>query len=228
MQYADIRIMRGPNYYSATHNRIIVAKLSIPEAAVSENLIQEVDLRLSEGVRNAGISTGQISDLLHGLTLRNLPELVAAVAMKLQQTANIGVFHTETQKLEEENTFRIICEYEFERAGFFAVEAALRLVADTLENKPHDVGADILKVNDLYYSEHLGPSTTSITSEAIKRGIPVIGTRRSPFIQLGYGAKQKRVSAALTSETGAIGVDIAGNKDLTKEILDTYGIPVPK
>lgn len=228
MQYADIRIMRGPNYYSATHNRIIVAKLTTPEAAVSEKLIQEVDLRLSEGVRNAGISTGQMSDFLHGAKFNTLAELVTAVAMKLQQAANIGVIYSETKKLDEDDTFRIICEYEFERAGFYAVEAALKLVADTLENTPHDVSADIIKVHDLYYSEHLGPSTTAITAEAIKRGIPVTGTRRSPFIQLGYGAKQKRVSAALSSETGAIGVDIAGNKDLTKEILDGYGIPVPK
>jgi cyanophycin synthetase len=228
MQYADIKIMRGPNYYSATHKRIIVAKLIIPDTPVSEALIRELDIRLNEGIRSAAISTGQTSDLLHGVNVQTMPELVALLAMKMQQAANIGVMYSEVKALEEENAYRIICEYEFERAGFYAVEAALKLVTDTLEEKPHDVAYDLKEIQALYYSEHLGPSTTSITSEAQKRGIPVIGARRSPFIQLGYGSKQKRISAAITSQTCAIGVDIAGDKDLTKQLLDSYGIPVPK
>jgi cyanophycin synthetase len=44
---------------------------------------------------------------------------------------------------------------------------------------------------------------------------------------LGYGCKQKRVEAALTSCTNIIATDLAGDKDRTKKLLTSANIPVP-
>ena len=74
-----------------------------------------------------------------------------------------------------------------------------------------------------------GPSTGAIVSEAERRNIPVIrlDPRRS-LVQLGHGVHQKRVWATVTSETSNIAVDIAGNKELTNQLLHEVGIPVPR
>lgn len=73
----------------------------------------------------------------------------------------------------------------------------------------------------------LGPTTYSIVEEAQKRNIPYMRLDEGSLVQLGYGCKQKRVEAALTSCTSIIATDIAGDKDRTKRLLTSANIPVP-
>jgi len=47
------------------------------------------------------------------------------------------------------------------------------------------------------------------------------------LLRLGYGCYRRLVCAALTEQTSAVGVDIASDKVLTKQLLATAGIPVP-
>jgi cyanophycin synthetase len=46
-------------------------------------------------------------------------------------------------------------------------------------------------------------------------------------VQLGYGARAKKIQASIASTTSHIGVEIAGDKDTTKSILEFHGVPVP-
>ena len=47
-------------------------------------------------------------------------------------------------------------------------------------------------------------------------------------MQLGYGVHQKRIRATIASTTGNIAVDIACDKEETKNLLDAAQIPVPR
>ena len=42
------------------------------------------------------------------------------------------------------------------------------------------------------------------------------------------GIHQKRIRATMTSQTGALGVDIAQDKKLTNRLLAATGVPVPR
>ena len=44
----------------------------------------------------------------------------------------------------------------------------------------------------------------------------------------GHGIHQKRIRATMTSQTGALGVDIAQDKKLTNRLLAATGVPVPR
>jgi cyanophycin synthetase len=77
----------------------------------------------------------------------------------------------------------------------------------------------------------LGPSTRCIVEAAADK------TRRIPFIrllaegnlvQLGYGARQRRIWTAETDRTPAIAESISREKDLTKSLLESCGVPVPE
>ncbi|MGD8268246.1 MAG: cyanophycin synthetase, partial [Desulfobacterales bacterium] len=81
---------------------------------------------------------------------------------------------------------------------------------------------------DIRDDHYLGPSTASIVREAELRGITVLRLDDYNLVQLGEGKYQKRIQAAMTSNTSLIGVETAGNKRLTKIMLDDAGIPVPK
>jgi cyanophycin synthetase len=76
--------------------------------------------------------------------------------------------------------------------------------------------------------ERLGPSTGSLVDEAINRGIPYIRLNRHSLVQLGYGVNQKRIQATVTSTTSNIAVEIACDKEETKNLLEQASIPTPK
>ena len=48
------------------------------------------------------------------------------------------------------------------------------------------------------------------------------------MLRLGYGCTRRLVCAALTEQTSALGVDIAADKMLAKQLLAGAGIPVPE
>ena len=95
-------------------------------------------------------------------------------------------------------------------------------------DKPYDLDADIQRMREIREDTRLGPSTGCIVDEAAKRGIPYIRLNKQSLVQLGYGVHQKRIRATIASTTSNIAVDIAGDKEETKILLDAAQIPVPK
>ena len=91
------------------------------------------------------------------------------------------------------------------------------LVQDIIE-KLRDLGDDLL----------LGPSTACIVNAAEERGIPSIRLSEGNLVQLGYGAKQRRIWTAETDQTSAIAETISRDKDLTKSLLRSAGVPTPE
>ncbi|MEX0720313.1 MAG: cyanophycin synthetase, partial [Balneolaceae bacterium] len=59
-------------------------------------------------------------------------------------------------------------------------------------------------------------------------GIPFFSLNNHSLLQLGYGKKQRRIQATMVDNTSSIGLDIAADKAVTKNLLSNMGIPVPK
>jgi cyanophycin synthetase len=58
--------------------------------------------------------------------------------------------------------------------------------------------------------------------------IPSIRLTEGNLVQLGYGIAQRRIWTAETDQTSAIAEEIASDKDLTKSLLKSCGVPVPE
>jgi cyanophycin synthetase len=115
-----------------------------------------------------------------------------------------------------------------EEAGVYAAKAAVALVESIINDTPYDLEEDVQKLREIRENTRLGPSTGSIVEEAEKRGIPYIRLNKHSLVQLGYGIHQKRIRATIAGTTSSIGVDIAGDKDETKNLLGAAQIPVPQ
>ena len=74
----------------------------------------------------------------------------------------------------------------------------------------------------------LGPSTACIVNAATAREIPYIRLSSGNLVQLGYGSKQRRIWTAETDQTSAIAETISRDKDLTKSLLRSAGVPTPE
>jgi cyanophycin synthetase len=87
---------------------------------------------------------------------------------------------------------------------------------------------DIQTMRELREDERLGPSTGSIVEEAMNRGIPFIRLNKHSLVMLGYGVNQRRIQATVTSNTSNIAVELACDKEETKNLLEAASIPIPK
>ncbi|AEV87402.1 cyanophycin synthetase [Actinoplanes sp. SE50/110] len=74
--------------------------------------------------------------------------------------------------------------------------------------------------------EATGPSTRAIIAAARRRGIPVERFDDLSLVRLGWGTRRRMAWAAMTDRTSGVGIDIAGDKHVTRCLLGEAGIPV--
>jgi len=109
------------------------------------------------------------------------------------------------------------------QAIYYAKDLLLALIQD-LE---YDVQANIDHLKEMMEDLCLGPSTSCIVKAASEKQIPHIRLSKGNLVQLGYGAQQKRIWTAETNQTSAIAESISRDKDLTKSLLASVGVPIP-
>jgi cyanophycin synthetase len=154
--------------------------------------------------------------------------IIEHIALEIQILAGMKVGFGRTRGYGEKGVYNVVFDYEEEAVGRFAAKAAFDICNALIAGTSYDLAADIQRMREIREAVRLGPSTGSIIHEAELRGIPWIRLNQHSLCQLGYGENQKRIRATVTSETSSIGVELAGNKEETKYLLEQSEVPVPK
>jgi cyanophycin synthetase len=154
--------------------------------------------------------------------------IVEHIAIELQCLAKLEVGFGKTYDTDTEGIYNVVYRYRVEEVGLRAGEMAVEIVEALFTGKDYNCRGKILELKEIRERHLFGPTTQSIVDEAKKRRIPVIRLNSESYVQLGYGVHQRRIQAAMCDDTSAIGVEIADDKMLTKEILRNEGIPVPE
>ncbi len=233
MKIIDIRAMRGPNYWSIWRHKLIVMKLDIEELEDSPtNKISGLSDRLEstfptmyEHECSEGHPGGFFKRVKEGTWMGHVIE---HLALEIQTLAGMNVGFGRTRSTGQHGVYNVVFNYMEEKAGIFAAKAAVRIADSIIKNQPYDIPADIQRLREIREEERLGPSTGSIVEEAIKRKIPWIRLNRQSLVQLGYGINQRRIQATVASTTSSIAVEIACDKEETKNLLEAASIPVPR
>jgi cyanophycin synthetase len=154
--------------------------------------------------------------------------VVEHIALEIQTLAAMDVGFGRTRSTSEHGVYNVVFAYMEEKVGIYAAKAAVRIVEALVDDEIYDLEDDIQTMREIREDERLGPSTGSIVQEAAARGIPWIRLNRHSLVMLGYGKNQKRIQATVTSNTGSIAVEIACDKEETKNLLEAANISVPK
>ena len=149
------------------------------------------------------------------------------VTLELQSMAGVETSYGRARETAEEGTFKVVFKYRNETLARACVETARELILAAAADQPFDMPANIKKLRDIAEDNLLGPSTNSIVQAARRRNIPFRRLNNYSLVQLGYGAKQRRIRASETDGTGAIAESIAQDKHLTRQLLQSAGIPAP-
>ena len=232
MNLGTTRALRGPNIWS----QLTVLEVETDFSACLPLSTQDLDsIRLradsllpglrsgsplesaDEGAEHAPLSVGM-----------SLAELLARTTVELQHQAGCAVKFARVAEMKTPGVCKIAVQYGEEPVGRMALATATELVRAAIHGHSFDATPMINEIRSLDQQIRLGPSTGSIVRAAIARGIPARRLNDRSLVQLGYGCKQHRILAAETDRTSAVAESIVQDKELTKQLLDAVGVPVPK
>jgi cyanophycin synthetase len=220
MEVQRVRALRGPNLWS--HHTAIEAVVHCTPAECELSPRQNFGLRL----RARFPQILPLTPVGHDETV-SLAHVLELAALGLQAQAGCPVTFSRTTATLEPGVYQVVVEYSEEAVGRLALELAQELCRAALDDTPFDLTAALDKLRELDEDERLGPSTGSIANAAAARGIPYRRMTRGSMIQFGWGSKQRRIQAAEMDITSAISESIAQDKELTKKLLASAGVPVP-
>jgi cyanophycin synthetase len=234
MRIVEIKVLKGPNYWSVRRTKLIQMKLDLEDMEQRPtNSIDGFRQRLEkmfptmiEHRCSVGSRGGFFQRVDEGTWMGHVIE---HIALELQTLAGMDTGFGRTRGANEKEGVYYVCfTYMEEDAGVYAARAAVRIAQALVDNTNYNLDEDIQQLREIREDTRLGPSTGCIVDEAAKRNIPYIRLNKHSLVQLGYGIHQKRIRATIASTTGNIAVDIACDKEETKNLLGAAEIPVPK
>ncbi len=235
LQILETRVLRGPNYWAREPVIRMLVDLGVLEQYPSNKLPNFTDAlvallpTLEDHACSLGRRGGFISRLRDGTWVGHIAE---HVALEFQNLAGTDVRHGKTRSAGTPGQYNCIFEYREEQVGLEAGKMAVALVNHLVApDDPavfFDFAPELERLIRLAERQAFGPSTQALIDEAVSRDIPFIRLDRHSLVQFGHGVHQQRIRATMTSQTSAIGVDIASDKSLTNRLLDSAGLPVPR
>jgi len=232
MKIVEIRAMRGPNYWSIWRHKLIVMKLDIGKyEELPTNKIKGFGERLEKlfpSMVEHRCSENGPGGFFHRVKEGTwLGHVIEHIALEIQTLAGMDTGFGRTRSTGEQGFYHVVFSYMEEKVGIYAAKAAVKIAEALVSGEPYSLEEDIQIMREIREEERLGPSTGSIVQEAMNRGIPYMRLNRHSLVMLGYGVNQKRIQATVCSNTSNIAVELACDKEETKNLLAAASIPIP-
>jgi cyanophycin synthetase len=230
MKIESIRTLAGPNVYS--HRPVLLMRLDLEDLYEREShelpgFVERL-LTLLPGLAEHHCSKGYAGGFVERLNEGTyFGHTVEHVTLELAGLAGCKATHGKTRYSGEGRVYNVVIEYCAEHATRYLLGAAVELVEAVIRGEEFSPRARIEEAKDIAADTELGPSTRAIVDAAERRNIPWARENDQSLVRLGYGKHLRLIQAAMTDGTSAIGVEVAGDKDLTKARLAKASIPVP-
>ena len=234
IEILSVKHLRGPNMW--TYHPVIEVWVDIGDLEdYPSNLIPGFYDRLVEALPSLvehRCSIGETGGFLMRVKEGTWPaHIMEHLTLELQNLAGIPGGFGKARDGDRRGVYKVMVSAINEEVTLTALKYARDLfLALAQDNKDcvAQVQTIIEELRDLGDDLLLGPSTACIVNAAEERGIPSIRLSEGNLVQLGYGAKQRRIWTAETDQTSAIAETISRDKDLTKSLLRSAGVPTPE
>ncbi len=230
LDIVKVRFLRGPNIYNP--RRTVIKAIIEPYGEYSGATIDEFRFLVTYLAEKFPELNHMVDGGIESLVRDKKPlyALLPYLAVSLQNRVSwrerveyAGYFDREEMGLPV-----VVFEYIYEPVGEEALYIARDIIEELIDNREPPIERWLRYLKEKYFDYAYGPSTRAIVEAAKRRGIPVVRLDpKANLIQLGYGKYRRLVWASTTDRTSIIGTDIAQDKELTKRILDSLGVPVP-
>jgi cyanophycin synthetase len=229
MEFRKVLVLRGPNIWA--NFPVLEAWLDLAELKESPSdelpgfndrlmtwLPSLIEHRCSVGARG-----GFFERLRRGTWMGHILE---HVALELQTLAGTDVGFGRTRESNEDGLYKVAVEFEDEELGRASLETALQLCLAAVHNQPFEIEGELGKLREILRRNRPEAGLEAIEAAAHRRKVPVRELSPDGLLQLGHGARQHRVRVPQTDRTSALAESIAGDAELTRNLLQAVGVPV--
>jgi cyanophycin synthetase len=230
MEFRKVRALRGPNIWASFPVLEAWVDLGTLKDSSSDELPGFNDRLMAwvpsmiEHRCSVGKRGGFFERLRRGTYQAHILE---HVALELQCLADTEVGFGRTRETSEEGVYKVAIEYEQEDLARASLESARELCLAAVYDRRYDVEAEVRKLRELASRVCPDAGTVAIIRAAQKRKIPVRALNNDGLLQLGHGARQRRIRAPQTDRSSALAESIARDIELTRNLLEGAGVPVP-
>jgi cyanophycin synthetase len=234
MKIISLRRLRGPNVHLS--RPAVVARLCLDELTGRETTdvtgFTERMLRALPGLTEhhcaAGSPGGFVSRMRGGTYFGHVTE---HVCIQLSQLIGRDISFGRTVAVGEPGIYDVIVECPVDESPESTLpaslmDAAVDLVIAVSSASDGHLRARLAELRTVAEREATGPSTAAIIAAARRRGIPVERFGDLSLLRLGWGNRRRLAWAAMTDTTGGVGIDIAGDKEVTRRLLGEAGVPM--
>ncbi|MFY7708727.1 MAG: cyanophycin synthetase family protein, partial [Flavobacteriales bacterium] len=177
MKIIDIKVMKGPNYWSIRRHKVIQMKLDLEDMEQKPtNKIPGFSERLEAmfpSMFSHRCSIGEPGGFF--IRVKDgtwMGHVIEHIALEIQTLAGMQCGFGRTRETSKSGVYNVVFAYMEEKAGIYAARASVRIAEALIEGKEYDLAADIQQLREIREDERLGPSTGCIVEEAAARGIP--------------------------------------------------------
>ncbi len=234
IKFIEIHYLRGPNIW--TYRPVIEAVVDIGELEdFPSNTIPGFYERLTAllpSLIEHRCSYGERGGFLRRVQEGTWPaHILEHVTLELQNLAGMPGGFGKARETSTRGVYKVVVRAWHEDVTRSCLYAGRDLLLAAIKDTLFDVAGTVAHLADLAERKLLGPSTGCIVEAATAkdRRIPAIRLLATGnLVQLGYGARSRRIWTAETDRTSAIAEGISRDKDLTKTLIQSCGVPVPE
>jgi cyanophycin synthetase len=234
IKFLEIHYLRGPNIW--TYRPVIEAVVDIGELEdFPSNTIPGFYERLTAllpSLIEHRCSYGERGGFLRRLQEGTWPaHILEHVTLELQNLAGMPGGFGKARETSIRGVYKVVVRAWHEEVTRACLFSGRELLLAAIQDTAFDVAATVAQLTDMAERKLLGPSTSCIVDAATAkdRRIPAIRLLATGnLVQLGYGSRSRRIWTAETDRTSAIAEGISRDKDLTKSLLSSCGVPVPE
>lgn len=231
IEFLRINCLHGPNIW--TYRQILEAWVDIGALEdCPSNTIPGFYERLTgllPSLIEHKCSVGERGGFLQRIKEGTWPaHILEHITLELQNLAGMQSGFGKARSTSQRSIYKVVVRARDEQVSRACLAAGRDLLVAVIEDKPFDMPGTVARLREMADSLCLGPSTANIVDAATDRGIPSIRLTEGNLVQLGYGNRQRRIWTAETDRTSAIAESISRDKDLTKSLLSSCGVPVPE
>jgi cyanophycin synthetase len=171
MNILEIKILRGPNYWSVRRNKLIQMKLDLGEMEQRptnsipgfRERLEKLFPSLYEHRCSVGKPGGFFERVEEGTWMGHVIE---HIALELQTLSGMDTGFGRTRGTGEEGVYYVVFSYMEEDAGVYAAKASVEITKALVNGTAYNLEADIQQLREIREDTRLGPSTGCIVDEA--------------------------------------------------------------
>lgn len=199
MQIQELKVLKGPNYWSIRRPKLIQMKLDLEDLEYRpSNKIEGFRERIEQLIPT--LIEHQCSEGHRGGFFKRVEDgtwmghIIEHIALEVQSLAGMNCGFGRTRSTgERDGIYNVVFEYDQEEAGIYTAKAAVQIAQALVNGIKYNIEADILALKRIHKENRLPSSLTHLIREASKRNIPYMLLDNNSLIQLGYGNHQKQI-----------------------------------